>query len=75
MQSDAAQTALSTNTDVPAITAVVTNYNGMDCLERTLQSLTTYAMGFAEIIVVDDGSTDGSREYIRTHFPQVRLIA
>ena len=26
------------------------------------------------MIVVDNGSTDGSQEYIRTHFPEVELI-
>lgn len=61
-------------TDLPPITAVVANYNGMDCIGRTLDSLTQYARPFAEIIVVDDGSSDGSCEFIRAHYPQVRLI-
>lgn len=60
--------------DPPSITAVVTNYNGMDCLGRTLHSLTHYALPFVAIIVVDDGSTDGSCEFVRAHYPQVRLI-
>lgn len=61
--------------DMPPMAAVITNYNGMDCLGRTLHSLTSYALPFAEIILVDDGSTDGSVDFVRSNYPQVRVIA
>lgn len=56
------------------VSAVVTNYNGMDSLGKTLKSLTSASYGFAEIIVVDDGSTDGSREWVAQAYPDVRII-
>jgi N-acetylglucosaminyl-diphospho-decaprenol L-rhamnosyltransferase len=41
-------------------------------LERCLESVT--ATDSWEVVVVDNGSTDGSRELIRNRFPAVRLI-
>lgn len=51
------------------------NYNGLDCLAATLDGLVACSRPFAEIIVVDDGSTDGSVQMVRTDYPQVHLIA
>ncbi len=57
------------------ISAVVCNYNGMAYLERCLQALVDLGDQLAEILVVDNLSTDGSREWIPERFPNVRLIA
>jgi len=58
-----------------SVSAVVVNYNGADCIAATLDGLKASSRPFAEIIVVDDGSTDGSCELVRDHYPDVRLIA
>lgn len=50
------------------------NYNGMAFVERCLKALTEDAPA-AEILLVDNGSTDGSREFVTEHFPQIRVIA
>ena len=54
-------------------TVVIPNYNGkhflQDCLDSLLQSTVEIA-----VIVVDNGSTDGSVSWIQEHFPQVKLI-
>jgi N-acetylglucosaminyl-diphospho-decaprenol L-rhamnosyltransferase len=42
-----------------------------DCLESIYAC--THSTDF-EVIFSDNGSTDGSVEYVRTHFPQVRVI-
>jgi GT2 family glycosyltransferase/glycosyltransferase involved in cell wall biosynthesis len=57
--------------------AVIPNWNGKDLLEKYLPSvIEAFASSpGSEVIVVDNGSTDGSAEYIRTAFPQVKLIA
>ncbi|HLH15920.1 MAG TPA: glycosyltransferase, partial [Bryobacteraceae bacterium] len=53
---------------------VIPNWNGKDLLARYLPSVVE-AMGGNEIIVVDNGSTDGSAEFVRREFPQVRVLA
>lgn len=57
--------------------AVIPNWNGRDLLERYLPPLVRAMQGHPdnEIIVVDNGSTDGSAEFVRSQFPEVRLLA
>lgn len=53
-------------------TIIIPNYNGMAYLENCLASLRGDP---ARVIVVDNGSTDGSRELVQEKFPKVRLIS
>ena len=43
-------------------------------LERFLPSVTTYTQGDAEVIIADNGSTDDSLDYVRKHYPYLRII-
>lgn len=54
-------------------TVVIPNYNGMKYLSDCLQSL-QQAGNEAHILVIDNGSTDGSQAYIRQVYPDVTLI-
>jgi GT2 family glycosyltransferase/glycosyltransferase involved in cell wall biosynthesis len=56
---------------------VIPNWNGKDLLEQYLPSVVEALAGNPdnEIVVVDNGSTDGSADFIRTAFPQVTLLA
>jgi len=60
-----------------AISAILPNYNGVDLLKANLPSvlvaLERWGGGF-EVIVVDDGSNDGSLELLRRDFPEVRVL-
>jgi GT2 family glycosyltransferase/glycosyltransferase involved in cell wall biosynthesis len=58
-------------------TVVIPNWNGRDLLERYLPSVIQALAGHPEneIIVVDNGSTDGSAEFVRRAFPDVKLLA
>lgn len=58
------------------ITVVIPNYNGMKFLENCIKALLSGNQGEAdfEVLVVDNGSTDGSVAYLKENFPQVRLI-
>jgi GT2 family glycosyltransferase len=55
---------------------VVVNWNTKQMLQRCLASLEAERETAAlEVIVVDNGSTDGSQELVQKSFPQVRLLA
>jgi GT2 family glycosyltransferase len=59
------------------VSVVIPNWNGKKLLERNLPHLTEamdYYGGDYEIIVVDDGSIDGSAQFIRDTFPSIRVI-
>jgi GT2 family glycosyltransferase len=54
---------------------VVPNFNGRQHLERCLPTLmATQHTGALTVIVVDDGSTDGSIDWVRSEFPGVRTL-
>ena len=54
--------------------AALANWNGMKYLGRCLRALFAQTSPLAEVVVVDNGSTDGSKEWLREHYPQVRLL-
>ncbi len=60
-----------------AASVVIPNWNGRDLLEKYLPSVIEALSGNPanEVIVVENGSTDGSAEFVRRHFPSVRLLA
>src|ERR1019366_7489049 len=60
-----------------AATVVIPNWNGRDLLERYLPSVIAALAGHPEneIVVVDNGSADGSAEFVRRAFPDVKVLA
>jgi glycosyltransferase involved in cell wall biosynthesis len=54
------------------VTAVVPTYNDEDVIGECLESLLNQTKDFDEIIVVDDGSTDSTREIVKKY--PVKLI-
>ena len=60
-----------------AVSIVIPNWNGRDLLERYLPSVIAAAAALpgSEVVVVDNGSTDGSAAFLRDRFPQVRALA
>jgi len=67
----------NTRPETQAASLVIPNWNGKDLLERFLPSwiAAIAAHPGSEVIVVDNGSTDGSAEWIQTNYPDVRLLA
>jgi GT2 family glycosyltransferase len=60
-----------------AASIVIPNWNGRDLLEKYLPSVLAAAEQCpgSEVIVVDNGSADGSAPFLLERFPSVRLIA
>lgn len=55
------------------VSIIIPNWNGSNLLKVHLPSVLKSSDG-AEIIVVDDGSTDDSTEVLRNRFPSVRIV-
>jgi rhamnopyranosyl-N-acetylglucosaminyl-diphospho-decaprenol beta-1,3/1,4-galactofuranosyltransferase len=51
------------------VTAVVVTYNAKDLLRECLRSLSDQDYRNLGIVVVDNASTDGSRDMVREEFP------
>jgi GT2 family glycosyltransferase len=60
---------------VAETTVIIPNWNGRHLLGRCLDALHAQTYRDFDIIVVDNGSTDGSVAYLREHFPEVHVIA
>ena len=58
----------------PGVSVVIPNWNGRRWLPGCLQSLSAQRLRPLEVVVVDNGSTDGSLEYLRGEHPGVQLL-
>jgi GT2 family glycosyltransferase len=58
----------------PSVTAVVLNWNGRERILETISALYKSVYPFKEILMVDNGSNDGSLEAVRDNFPRVKIL-
>jgi GT2 family glycosyltransferase len=61
-------------TIVPRITYMIATHNRVSELVKTLESCLAQSGPAAEILVVDDASTDGTYETVREQFPRVDIV-
>ncbi len=57
----------------PLISIIMINYNGLNYLKKTIQPLLNFKYKPYEVIIVDNGSNDGSVSYIKK-FKNIRFI-
>jgi len=56
------------------ISVVIPTFNRRETIGRSIDSVLNQTLFPSEIIVVDDGSTDGTSDYIQSNFPSIRLL-
>jgi glycosyltransferase involved in cell wall biosynthesis len=63
------------NIGINKISVIIPTYNRASVLPRSIDSLLAQSLAADEIIVVDDGSTDKTRELIEEKYPQIIFIS
>jgi GT2 family glycosyltransferase len=61
----------------PLISVIIVNYNGIEFVDVCLKSVLSARYLNFEVIFVDNGSTDGSREFVKNKFandPRMRFL-
>lgn len=58
----------------PKVSIIILNYNGKDCLKKTLSSVLKINYPNFEVVLVDNNSIDGSLEMAKGLFPNVNII-
>jgi GT2 family glycosyltransferase len=59
----------------PLVSIVIVTWNGRQYLDACLNAVAAQRGVQSETILVDNGSSDGTSEYVRQQFPWVRLVA
>ncbi|AWT58904.1 MAG: UDP-Glc:alpha-D-GlcNAc-diphosphoundecaprenol beta-1,3-glucosyltransferase WfgD [Candidatus Moanabacter tarae] len=65
---------MKSHRSLESVTVIIPTYNRRSLLPRALDSVLNQTALPSEIIVVDDGSSDGTRDLIQTKYSSVRLI-
>lgn len=60
---------------MPRVDLIIPNWNGLRHLPACLDALRAQRLADCAIWIVDNGSTDGSVAWLRSHYPQVNVIA
>jgi GT2 family glycosyltransferase len=60
---------------LPPVSILVLNYNGLSYLKNFMNSILKTDYPNFKIVFIDNGSTDGSLEFIRKNYPDVQIIA
>jgi len=58
----------------PRVSVIIPHWNGRRHLDDCLTALRRQTWSDHEVILADNGSTDGSQAYVREAFPEVRLL-
>src|SRR6187455_37597 len=58
----------------PLVDIIIPTFNGKYLLEKHLPKVIKYSDHLSKVIVVDNGSTDGTVQWLSTQYPQVQVL-
>lgn len=58
----------------PLVYIIILCWNGKKWLQECLSSVLSTQYSNFHVLLIDNGSTDGSKEYVRKNFPEVELL-
>ncbi len=61
--------------ETPLVSIVIVTWNGRQHLDACLAAVAAQQGVHAETVLVDNGSSDGSVDFVRARFPWVRIVA
>lgn len=56
------------------VSIIIPHWNGIEILSECLESIKKSSFKNYEIVVVDNNSSDGSPDWVRSHYPEVKLL-
>lgn len=59
---------------VPRVTVVVVSWNALPVVRKCLPSVARTRWSNLELVFADNASTDGSADWVQSHYPQFRVI-
>ncbi len=59
---------------MPKVSIIIVNWNGLEHLGTCLESLQAQTLRDFEVVLVDNGSTDGSIAFLKASYPWVNLV-
>lgn len=65
------------NSNLPTVSIIILNFNGKPFLGQCLSSVLkiNYPTHLYEVLLVDNGSKDGSQQYVKENFSSVRFLS
>ncbi|MFW6224676.1 MAG: glycosyltransferase family 2 protein, partial [Bacteroidota bacterium] len=58
----------------PSIIGLILSYNGKHLLEEAIPSYLDNDYSNFEVVVIDNGSTDGTKEWVNKNYPEVEVL-